>query len=180
MDTMKPAVAREALQRGASIINDVAANRTDDGMWRLAAETGAGYILMHMQGAPATMQSAPAYDDVVAEVADFFRERLARLSACGVAADHVALDPGIGFGKTREHNLKLLANIGSFTVLGRPLLLGVSRKSFLGGAEERLAAGLACMMRAREAGVGMFRVHDAAETVRALRMVDAAPARKKN
>ena len=149
IDTMKPAVARAALAAGASIVNDVAANREDDAMWRIVAEFRAGYICMHAQGTPQTMQENPVYADVVREVGEFFQERLERLNASGVAADQVVLDLGIGFGKTLEHNLQLLANLRSFTTMARPLLIGVSRKSFIGkllGAElnERLPASLAC------------------------------------
>src|SRR5262249_39174475 len=111
IDTMKPAVANAALQTGAHIVNDVGANRQDDAMWRLIAETGAGYVCMHMQGTPQTMQERPAYSDVVAEVRDFFEDRLERLRRCGVAREQVILDPGIGFGKTVEHNLQLLAGL---------------------------------------------------------------------
>ena len=162
IDTMKPAVARAALQAGASIVNDVAANREDDAMWKVVAEFRAGYICMHAQGTPQTMQANPVYADVVREVGEFFGERLERLNACGVAAEQVVLDPGIGFGKTLEHNLQLLANLRSFTKWQRPLLLGVSRKSFIGkllGAEvnERLPASLACATLAVEAGVQIIR-----------------------
>ena len=108
IDTMKPAVARAALQAGASIVNDVAANRADNPLWRLVAEAQAGYICMHMQGTPRTMQLNPVYTDVVREVEAFFVDRLRRLQACGVAAEQVVLDIGIGFGKTVEHNLQLL------------------------------------------------------------------------
>src|SRR6185369_10645868 len=132
IDTIKPAVARAALQAGASLVNDVAANRNEDAMWRLVAETGAGYVCVHMQGTPQIMQARPAYDNVVAEVAEFFRERMRRLNASGVTADQVIFDVGIGFGKTVEHNLQLLAGLRGFTKLERPLLVGVSRKSFIG------------------------------------------------
>jgi dihydropteroate synthase len=184
IDTMKPAVARAAVQAGASIVNDVAANRQDEAMWRLVAETGAGYVVMHMQGTPRTMQLKPVYQDVVREVSAFFAERLQRLKCCGVAAEQVALDVGIGFGKTMEHNLQLLAGLERFTNLGRPLLLGVSRKSFIGkvagsGETERLGGALACTVLAFEAGVRMFRTHDVAATVQALRMSEAILARKK-
>ena len=101
-------------------------------MWRLVAETGAGYVCMHMQGTPQTMQANPTYADVESEVGEFFRERLQRLSDCGVRREQIILDPGIGFGKTLEHNLQLLGALGRFTKLERPLLLGVSRKSFIG------------------------------------------------
>jgi dihydropteroate synthase len=181
IDTQKPAVARAALAAGASIVNDIAANRADDALWRIVAEAGAGYVCMHMQGTPATMQLQPRYTDVVAEVGAFFAARLQRLQCCGVSAEQVVLDVGIGFGKTVEQNLQLLAGLGSFTKLNRPLLLGVSRKSFLGtfsGAPvaERLPAALACSTLARAAGVQMFRTHDVAATVAALRLTEAIAA----
>ena len=128
---MKPGVAQAALEAGASVVNDVAANREEEAMWRLVAETGAGYVCLHMQGTPQTMQVQPVYRDVVAEVAAFFRERLERLAHCGVRPEQVILDPGIGFGKTFEHNLELLAALPTLAGLGRPLLVGVSRKSFM-------------------------------------------------
>ena len=182
IDTMKPPVARAALQAGASLVNDVAANRTDDAMWRLIAESGSGYVLMHMQGTPPTMQSNPVYQDVVKEVGDFFSERLARLDSAGVRREQVILDVGIGFGKTMEHNLQLLAGQRRITNLGRPLMLGVSRKSFISkllgvSAEERLPAALACTVMALNAGVRMFRTHDVAATVQALRMAEEIEAR---
>jgi dihydropteroate synthase len=185
IDTMKPAVARAALAAGASIVNDVAANRNDDAMWKVVAEFRAGYICMHAQGSPTTMQKNPDYKNVVREVGEFFRERLKKLNAAGVAADQIAFDPGIGFGKTLEHNLQLLAGLRSFTKWRRPLLLGVSRKSFIGkllGAEvnERLPASLACASLAVEAGVQIIRTHDVAETVQAVRMTEALLARKKS
>jgi dihydropteroate synthase len=185
IDTMKPAVARAALAAGASIVNDVAANREDDTLWRTVAETGAGYVCMHMQGTPQDMQSNPAYFDVAGEVGNFFRERLQRLNASGVMADQVVLDVGIGFGKTLEHNLQLLAGLGGFTSLQRPLLLGVSRKSFIGkmlgtNVTERLAGSLACACLAVEAGAGIIRTHDVAETVQAVRMTEAVLARKRS
>ena len=185
IDTVKPAVARAALQAGASIVNDVAAHREDDAMWRVVAEWGAGYICMHAQGTPQTMQKNPVYADVAGEVGGFFGERLERLNACGVAADQVVLDVGIGFGKTPGHNLQLLAALRSFTTLRRPLLLGVSRKSFIGkllGTDlaARLPASLACACLAVESGVQMIRAHDVAETVQAVRMTEAVLAREKN
>ena len=183
IDTMKPAVARAALQAGASIVNDVAANRIDDAMWRLVVETGAGYVAMHMQGTPLSMQSAPVYIDVVREVGQFFADRLQRLGAAGVKPEQVVLDVGIGFGKTVEHNLQLLGALGSFTYLGRPLALGVSRKSFLGkladGGTERLPGALACTVLAVGAGVQIFRTHDVAATVQALRVAEAILAHKR-
>ena len=184
VDTMKPAVALAALAAGASIVNDVGANREDPAMWRVVAETGAGYVAMHMQGTPQTMQAKPVYGDVAAEVRKFFQDRLKRLAEQGVAAEQVALDVGIGFGKTVEHNLELLGELESFTNLARPMLLGISRKSFLGkvygdtGAE-RLSGALAGTALARLAGVQMFRTHDVAETVQALRMTEAVQAQKR-
>ncbi|PYJ07181.1 MAG: dihydropteroate synthase [Verrucomicrobia bacterium] len=182
IDTMKPTVARAALQAGASIVNDVAANRQDEALWRIVAEAGAGYVCLHMQGTPQAMQLHPAYTDVAREVEEFFSERLSRLRGCGINAEQIILDPGIGFGKTPEHNLQLLAALRRFTKLERPLLLGVSRKSFIGkvlGAEllARLPAALACACLAVEAGVQIIRAHDVAETVQAIRMTEAILAR---
>jgi dihydropteroate synthase len=184
IDTMKPGVARRAVQAGASLINDVGAARQDPAMWRLAAETGAGYVCMHMQGTPQTMQLNPTYVDVVREVEEFFIERLRAIGSCGVTPEQVIIDPGIGFGKSREHNLQLLRELDRFAKLGRPLLIGVSRKSFMGtlpGATapgERLPAGLACACLAVAAGANLVRTHDVAPTVQALRMTEAILARK--
>jgi dihydropteroate synthase len=186
IDTMKPAVARAAVAAGASIINDVAANREDDAMWRFVAESGAGYVAMHMQGKPETMQVSPKYDDVTGEVKEFFAERLERLERAGVKAKQVVLDVGIGFGKTLEHNLQLLTGLGSFTSLGRPLMIGVSRKSFLGKMakmtdtdSDPLTVAGAFTMIAAQAGVQFFRTHDVAATVRTLRMTEVYLAMKK-
>jgi len=178
IDTQKPAVARAALEAGASLVNDVAAHRAEETMWRVVAEHGAGYVCMHMQGTPQTMQVNPRYQDVVAEVGTFFAERLARLAAAGVAAEQVVLDVGIGFGKTLEHNLQLLRGLAGFRRLGRPLLLGVSRKSFIGqlvGAEvaARLPGSLAAACWAVTHGVQMLRTHDVADTVQAVRLTEA-------
>jgi len=184
IDTMKPEVARAALAAGASLVNDVAANRTDETMWRLVAQTGAGYVCLHMQGNPQTMQLNPVYRDVVREVVDFFSERLGRLNGCGVRREQVIFDPGIGFGKTLEHNLDLLAALPELAEAGRPLLLGVSRKSFIsrllgGGPEARAPAGLACACLAVAAGAQIIRAHDVGETVQAIRMAEAILARRK-
>lgn len=179
IDTMKPFVARAALAAGASIVNDVGAGRNDHEMWRVVSEFRAGYVVMHAQGLPLTMQQKPAYKDVVHEVGEFFSGRLAALlNGSGVAAEQVVLDPGIGFGKTVEHNLQLLAGLQSFTKWRRPLLLGVSRKSFienLTGAKlnERLPASLACAILAVKSGINIIRAHDVAETVQAVRMAEA-------
>ena len=184
IDTMKPGVARAALKGGASIVNDVGADRTDCEMWRLVADTGAGYICVHMQGTPQNMQIAPSYKDVVAEVTDYFLNLVTKLNDCGVAHEQLIIDPGIGFGKTAEHNLRLLAGIGSFAHLERPLLLGMSRKSFLGArpggkAGRRVTEGLACACLAVEAGVQMIRTHDVAETVAAVRMTESILAKRR-
>ena len=179
IDTQKPAVARAALAAGASIVNDIAANRVDESMWCLVAETGAGYICMHMQGTPQTMQQNPKYEDVVDEVNVFFTDRLQRLQSVGVQREQVLLDVGIGFGKTVEQNLKLVANLRCFNKHGRPLVLGVSRKSFLGAisggaaVNERLPAALACSTLALVQGANVFRTHDVAATRQALRVAEA-------
>jgi dihydropteroate synthase len=183
IDTMKPRVAYAALRAGASLVNDVGASREDPEMWRVVAEAGAGYVVMHMIGTPQTMQRNPTYRDVLAEVSDFFGNRLARLNVEGVPADQVVLDVGIGFGKTAEHNLQLLAGMQSFTKWERPLLLGVSRKSFIGhvtGEAEpaaRLPGSLACASWAVGQGVNLVRTHDVAATRQALRMAEAILAR---
>jgi dihydropteroate synthase len=152
-------------------------------MWRVVAEEQAGYVVMHMQGTPQTMQANPVYTDVAGEVGDFFLERLRRLSDCGVTPNQTILDPGIGFGKTLGHNLQLLGVLERFKEFGRPLLIGVSRKSFIAKLLDadvagRLPASLACACLAIEAGVQMIRAHDVAETVQAIRMTEAILARR--
>ena len=184
IDTMKPAVARAALAAGASIVNDVGANRAPDDLWRAVAEFKAGYVAMHMQGTPQTMQVNPTYADVTREVEEFFQDRLEQLNRAGVSSDRVVLDVGLGFGKSLEHNLQLLASLESFTKLERPLLLGASRKSFIGRlhpaeAAERLPGSLACACLAIEAGVQIIRTHDVAETVQAVRVIEAILSRKR-
>jgi len=183
IDTTKPTVARAALEAGASIVNDVAANRSEDAMWQVVAAAGAGYVCLHMQGTPQTMQAQPRYANVTREVIDFFRERLQRLRDCGITPEQTILDPGIGFGKTLEHNLELLGALRSFTALGRPVLLGVSRKSFMdellrAASAERLPAALACASLAVEAGVQLIRAHDVGATVQAIRMAEALLAKR--
>lgn len=174
IDTQKPRVARSAIAVGAVIINDVTANREDDAMARLVAETGAGYIAMHMQGSSQTMQDDPRYGDVVTEVEAFFHDCLKRLEDADVAVEQVAFDPGIGFGKTRAHNLELLANLKRFITIRRPLVLGASRKSFLGGTvAQRLAGSLACAAQAVAAGAHVVRVHDVRETVHVVETMEA-------
>jgi dihydropteroate synthase len=185
IDTMKPAVARAAMAAGASIINDVAANRSDTAMWQVAHDTSAAYVVMHMLGTPETMQRDPRYDDVLQEVGRFYDDRLSRLAACGVSPEQTILDPGLGFGKTLDHNLELLAGLGHFRRYQRPLLVGASRKAFISqvtGAKEmaeRLPGSLACACAAVQAGAQIIRTHDVAETRRALRMTEAIQMKRK-
>jgi dihydropteroate synthase len=169
IDTTLSDVARAAVHRGASIINDVSAGRDDPVMLALAAETKTYLVLMHMQGTPETMQRNPVYADVVAEVEDFLRERARAALAAGVAHDKLILDPGIGFGKTKAHNLLLLQALPRLCGLGYPLLLGVSRKRFMGSIcnvsapRELGPATCACTALGVMAGASIFRVHDVAE-----------------
>jgi dihydropteroate synthase len=179
IDTSKAAVARAAMAAGASIINDVTALTGDAEMAAVAAATEAGVVLMHMRGTPRTMQQGPAYDDVVAEVSDFLRAQAEAAQAAGIARDRIALDPGIGFGKTVEHNLRLIAALPELSRLGYPVLLGVSRKSFLSAAAgasdlaDREAPTIALTALGRSLGARIFRVHAAAGNVRALRITEA-------
>jgi dihydropteroate synthase len=170
VDTTKAVVARRCLEAGAHVVNDVTALRGDPDMAAVVREFGAGVILMHMQGTPATMQAAPAYGDVVAEVGNFLEARLQAAVEEGIRAEQVVLDPGIGFGKTAEHNLRLLARLEGLRRGGRPVCLGVSNKGFLGAVTgrplgERLAGSLAlaCFALAR-GGAQVLRVHDVAPT----------------
>jgi dihydropteroate synthase len=185
IDTVKPGVARQALRAGASMINDIAANREEEEMWRLAAESGAAYVAVHMQGTPATMQENPVYEDVAGEVDRFFEDRLKRLRACGVNPEQVVLDAGLGFGKRMEDNLRLLAQLRRFTRWERPLLVGASRKSFVGAAsgakvQERLAPSLACACWGVANGAGIIRCHDVAATRHAVRMTEAVMKQQTN
>jgi dihydropteroate synthase len=179
IDTSKAAVARAALDAGADIINDVTGLRGDPDMPALAASSRAGVVIMHMQGQPRTMQVAPTYDDVVEEVGNFFRQALARSVACGIDPMRIALDPGIGFGKTPEHNRRLLAELSAFLEFGRPLLVGASRKSFLGwlagsfAMDDRFWPGVALTSLCRERGARILRVHDVKPHTEALRMTEA-------
>ena len=172
VDTRKPEVARRSLEAGASIINDIESCRCDSTMWEIAGAAGAGYIAMHMRGTPKTMQLSPEYTDVVEEVGTFLAGRMARLTGCGMDGESIVLDPGIGFGKSPEHNLDLLARLDAFKRLERPLMIGLSRKSFLrrfGGSANRLGSGIACTLWAARQGAGIFRTHDVEPTVQALR-----------
>ena len=179
IDTMKAEVAAAALDAGACIINDVTGLTGDPEMPALAARAACGVVVMHMQGRPRDMQVAPVYDDVVAEVRAYLGKRFDDLVGAGIAPESMVFDPGIGFGKTPEHNLSLLRGLGSLAPAGRPLLLGISRKSILGtllgGApvDERSWATVAMTSFARERGARILRVHEAAPNVQALRMTEA-------
>jgi dihydropteroate synthase len=179
IDTSKADVARAALEAGANVVNDVTGGRADPEMMPLVARSKAGFIVMHMQGNPRTMQVAPAYDDVVLEVANFFRQQYARALECGIDPMAIAFDPGIGFGKTLEHNLELLRNLDRLRLDDRPMVVGVSRKSFLGklanGAEmnDRGMATVILTAVLRGRGADVLRVHDVAGNVRALRVAEA-------
>ena len=174
VDTTKREVARAALDAGATIVNDVSALRFDPGLAGLVAERGAGCCLMHMLGEPRTMQREPRYDDVVAEVKAFLEERLAFAVAEGILEERVWLDPGIGFGKTVEHNLALLRRLDEIVAIGRPVMVGTSRKSFLGkltggrSEGERIPGTIATNVLALERGARVFRVHDVAQVADAL------------
>jgi len=179
IDTSKAAVARAAIEVGASIVNDVTGGRGDTEMMPLVAKSQAAFIIMHMQGNPKTMQLEPRYDDVVSEVADFFRQQYARALECNVDPMAIAFDPGIGFGKTLEHNLELIDNLGALRVDERPLVVGVSRKSFLAkligssNMSDRLAPVVALTPLLRARGADVFRVHDVKENANALRVTEA-------
>ncbi|MFA6563552.1 MAG: dihydropteroate synthase [Verrucomicrobiia bacterium] len=180
VDTTKGEVARRALEAGAHIINDISAGRFDAAMFDTVARAGAGVVLMHMQGTPQTMQLDPRYDDVMREVTGFLHERLGVAGSARITAEQIVLDPGIGFGKTVEHNLALLARLDALCALGWPVLVGVSRKSFIakllgpGGANpDALRQGsIAAAVWAVTRGASIVRVHDVAETARALRVID--------
>jgi dihydropteroate synthase len=183
IDTSKATVASAALNAGATLVNDVTALRGDRAMAGVVAEAGVECCLMHMRGEPRTMQEDPRYDDVVSEVKAFLSERLAFAVANGIAEDRVILDPGIGFGKTLEHNLELLRRLDELVALGRPVLVGFSRKSFLGrltGREvgERVASTVAVNVLAYERGATLFRVHDVAPTKDALEVAAATVRRR--
>ncbi|MGN6216561.1 MAG: dihydropteroate synthase [Solirubrobacterales bacterium] len=178
VDTSKAAVAAAALDAGAGIVNDVTALRGDPEMAALCAERGCGVVLMHMLGEPRTMQDDPRYDDVVAEVKAFLAARLEAAVEAGIAEEQVWLDPGIGFGKTLTHNAELLRRLGELRQLGRPLVVGTSRKSFIGridgsSAGERLGGTIASSLLAAAEGAEVLRVHDVAEMRQALTMAAA-------
>jgi dihydropteroate synthase len=178
IDTSKLAVATAALDAGARIVNDVTALRDDPEIGSLCAERNAGLILMHMQGSPRTMQAAPRYDDVVDDVKAFLAERLQVAIAAGVEEERIWLDPGIGFGKMLEHNLELLRRLGELRALGRPLVVGASRKSFIGKVDgsdvgARLGGTIASSVLAAAEGAEVLRVHDVAEVFQASKVASA-------
>ena len=178
VDTTKRVVAEAALEAGARMVNDISAFRFDPELAGLVADTGAECCLMHMLGDPRTMQQDPRYDDVVSEVRAFLEERLAFAVAEGVPEEKVWLDPGIGFGKTVEHNLELLRRLDELVAIGRPVLVGTSRKSFIGkitgrAEKERVAGTIASNVLAYVGGARMFRVHDVREAVDALAVAAA-------
>jgi dihydropteroate synthase len=177
VDTSKPAVADRVLQEGARIINNVAGLNHPE-MSRVIARHGAGVVVMHMQGVPETMQDNPQYGDVVEDVLEFLRLSVETAGSAGIASRSIAVDPGIGFGKTLEHNLKLIGSLRRFKVLDKPVLIGVSRKSFIGrildlDAEERLEGSLAAGVAGVINGADILRVHDVRATVRAVRIAHA-------
>ena len=177
VDTSKPAVMREAVAAGAGLINDVRALREDQAL-TTAAELAVPVVLMHMQGEPGSMQEAPYYSDVVTEVMEFLEERVLACERVGIPREHLVLDPGFGFGKTLEHNLELMKHLDRFQSLGLPLLVGVSRKSIIGGVldsplSERLYGGIALAALAIWQNASIIRTHDVRETLDAVRMIEA-------
>lgn len=179
IDTMKAGVAAAAIEAGAEIINDISGLHADPDMAAVAAQSRAGLVLMHMQGTPRTMQQHPAYQDVVPEIQQCLRDSMARAIAAGVSLESIALDPGIGFGKTPAHNLTILRHLDAFSLNHRPVLLGVSRKSFIArilGSNDPAARAwptVALTSYAREMGARILRVHDVLPNVHALRMTEA-------
>ncbi|MBO0695487.1 MAG: dihydropteroate synthase [Verrucomicrobia bacterium] len=179
VDTSKAEVARAAIRAGASIVNDVTAGRGDEKMMPLIAETKSGFIIMHMQGNPKTMQVAPQYANVVSEIVDFFRQQYERAIVYNIDPMAIAFDPGIGFGKTLEHNLELLVQLERLRAYDRPIVIGVSRKSFLGklinsaSIDDRRAPAVALTSLLRMRGADVLRVHEVKENVNALKVADA-------
>lgn len=175
IDTTKAEVARQAIERGATMVNDISALRFDARMGALIAETGAAIVLMHMRGTPATMQRDPVYADVLADVLAFLRARIDAAMAMGIARPQIAVDPGLGFGKRYAHNLALLAQLSEFHTLGYPVLIGPSRKQFTAPQSHprhRLSGSIAAVTAAALAGAHIVRVHDVAETAQALALAD--------
>jgi dihydropteroate synthase len=177
IDTSKVTVAEAAIDGGAEIVNDVTALRSEPALARLCAERGCVVVLMHMQGTPRTMQENPSYDDVVDDVMAFLAERIEFAVGEGIAEDRIWVDPGIGFGKTVRHNLELLSRLGELRDLGRPLVVGTSRKRFIGSltdrdVDDRLGGTIASSVLAVKAGADVLRVHDVAEVYEAVRVAE--------
>ncbi len=178
IDTHKPIVAEEAINAGASIVNDIGANNNNSKMWNVISQTKAGYICMHMKGTPKTMQKSPFYESVISDVCNFFQERLNSFEEHGISAEQIAFDPGIGFGKSLNHNIELMRQLNKFKVFQRPVLIGASRKSFIEKllgtpVEARLPASLTCAAWAIMQGSQIIRAHEVAETTQAARMAEA-------
>ena len=179
IDTCKSSVAKEALARGACLVNDISGLRHDEGMAPAAAQMGAGVVVMHILGTPRDMQKNPRYADVIGEISDYLEEGIARAEAAGMGRDQIVVDPGFGFGKTVEHNLELLRRLREFRCLGCPVMIGTSRKSTIGKllgdlpAEERLEGTAATVALAVAAGADIIRVHDVKEMARVARVADA-------
>ncbi len=176
IDTTKAEVARQAIDNGATIVNDISALRFDADMMHLIAETGVAVVLMHMQGTPSTMQQNPVYDDVVSDILNFLSTQIDRARAMGISRSQIAIDPGLGFGKKYTHNIEILARLPEFHTLEYPLLIGASRKQFTAPkcqSQERLPGSIAAIALGAIAGVHIVRVHDVAETVQALTLSDS-------
>lgn len=181
VDTYKAEVAKEALEAGADIINDISALRFSEGMADLACSTGAPVILMHMKGTPRDMQNDPVYDDVIVEIHDFLEGRVECAVSRGIDRDLLVVDPGIGFGKTTEHNLRIISELESFREIGCPVLIGPSRKSFIGNVldlplEERLEGTAAAVAASVMNGADIVRIHDVKEMVRVVKLTRAIAA----
>jgi dihydropteroate synthase len=177
-DTYKSKVAGEAVKAGAEIINDISAFSMDKKIFDIIKTSGCGYVLMHMQGTPGNMQKEPFYQDVIKEIKEFFSEKISYMTERGMDKNRIVIDPGIGFGKRTEDNLKILKNLHGFEDFRRPLLIGVSRKSFIGKitglpSEERLEGSIASSVIAYLRGAGIFRTHDVKQTRRALEIAHA-------
>ncbi|MDP6526221.1 MAG: dihydropteroate synthase [Kiritimatiellia bacterium] len=178
IDTTKAVVAEKAISAGACIINDVSALTHDPAMAEVAISKGAGVVLMHMLGTPGTMQDSPAYNDVIRDIAGYLDARISELASAGLAEESIAVDPGIGFGKTLEHNLRLIASLKEFGSFGKPVVMGLSRKSFLGRitgreVDERLAGSIAALAYCVLNGVDIMRVHDVRESRDAIEVLAA-------
>jgi dihydropteroate synthase len=179
IDTTLAEVAAAAMDAGAGMVNDISAGRDDEAMLTLVAERGVPVVLMHMQGTPATMQNDPRYNDVVAEVVAALRDRVGAAQAAGVGLDRILLDPGIGFGKTMEHNLELIRRQKEFCALGRPMVIGVSRKGFIGRItgeaepSQRLFGTAASVAWSIASGANIVRVHDVKPMVQVMKMTRA-------